>query len=90
MRYDHPSPEFAECGICGLSRHLCISVPIPREGSENLPVCIMCAKRIAKAYVRFVATAKSRSYSYWYNERLKLRRAGLGSGLESKPKADGG
>jgi len=43
----------------------------------------MCAKRIAKAYTRFVATAKSRSYQYWYRERQEMRRAGLGSGLES-------
>jgi len=43
----------------------------------------MCAKRVAKAYTRFVATAKSRSYQYWYRERQEMRRAGLGSGLES-------
>jgi hypothetical protein len=43
----------------------------------------MCAKRIAKAYTRFVATAKSRSYQYWYNERQAMRKAGLGSGLEA-------
>ncbi|MEM4021064.1 MAG: hypothetical protein QXI18_01630 [Nitrososphaerota archaeon] len=89
MRYSHPGPEFSECDICGSSRHLCLSVPIPREGESNLSICIMCAKKIARAYTRFVATAKSRSYGYWYNERLKLRRAGLSSGLESsKPSID--
>ncbi|RLG00569.1 MAG: hypothetical protein DRN49_02755 [Thaumarchaeota archaeon] len=87
MRYDHPTPEYAECDICGSNRHLCLSIPIPREGrSENLSVCIMCAKRIAKAYTRFVATVKSRSYQYWYREREKMRRAGIGSGLEKQDK----
>ena len=82
-RYSHPGPDFAECDICGSTRHLCITVPIPREGEkENLSVCIMCAKRIALAYTRFVATVKSRSYQYWYREREKMRRAGLSSGLE--------
>jgi len=82
-RYDHPSPVYAECDICGSSRHLCLSIPIPRGGeSENLSVCVMCAKRIAKAYTRFVATVKSRSYQHWYREREKMRRAGLNSGLE--------
>ena len=85
--YDHPSPEYAVCDICGSSRHLCLSVPIPRDGkNENLSVCVMCAKRIARAYTRFVATAKSRSYSYWYREREKLKKAKLKSGLESSDK----
>lgn len=82
MRYDG-LPDFAECDICGSSRHLCLSVPISREGEDNISVCIMCAKKIARAYTRFVATVKSRSYSYWYRERERLRKAGLSSGLES-------
>lgn len=81
LRYSE-GPDFPECDVCGSSRHLCLSIPIAREYEENLSVCIMCAKKIAKAYTRFVATVKSRSYSYWYNERLKLRKAGLSSGLE--------
>jgi hypothetical protein len=44
----------------------------------------MCAKKIAKAYTRFVATVKSRSYSYWYNERQKIKKAKISSGLETK------
>jgi len=89
LRYSGQGPEFSECDICGSSRHLCLSVPIAHEGESSLSVCIMCAKKIAKAYTRFVATAKSRSYSYWYSERIKLRKAGLGSGLESsKPPTD--
>ncbi|MEM0233237.1 MAG: hypothetical protein QXL22_04375 [Candidatus Nezhaarchaeales archaeon] len=88
MRYSQ-GPEFSECDVCGSSRHLCLSVPISREGEGNLSVCIVCAKKIARAYTRFVAAVKSRSYSYWYNERLKLKKAGLSSGLESsKPPAD--
>jgi len=46
----------------------------------------MCAKRIARAYTRFVATAKSRSYNYWYRERERLKKAKLKSGLESSDK----
>lgn len=83
MRYNGHGPDFSECDICGLSRHLCLSVPISREGEGNLSVCIMCARKIARAYIRFVATVKSRSYSYWYSERERLRKAGLSSGLES-------
>jgi len=83
MRYSHLGSDYAECDICGSTRHLCIVVPIPREGEDHISVCIMCAKRIAKAYTRFVATAKSRSYQYWYNERQAMRKAGLGSGLEA-------
>jgi len=84
-RYDHEAPLFAECELCGSNRHLCISVPIPRDGRrENVSVCVMCAKRIAKAYTRFVATVKSRSYTYWYKERKKLQEAGLTSGLEAQ------
>lgn len=78
--HDHVTPEYSECEICGTSRHLCLSVPIPRGGVENISICVMCAKRIAKAYVRFVATAKSRSYVYWYQERKKFK---MGSGLEA-------
>ena len=86
-RYAPPAPDYAECDICGSDRHLCIVVPIPREGrEENLSVCIMCAKKIAKAYTRFVATVKSRSYQYWYREREKMRKAGIGSGLEKQDK----
>jgi len=83
MRYSHPGEDYAECDICGSTRHLCLVVPIPRGDEDHIVVCVMCAKRIAKAYTRFVATAKSRSYQYWYRERQEMRRAGLGSGLES-------
>jgi len=84
-RYDYEAPLFAECELCGSNKHLCISVPIPRDGKrENMSICIMCAKRVAKAYTRFIATAKSRSYTYWYRERKKLQKAGLNSGLEAQ------
>ncbi|MEM4497306.1 MAG: hypothetical protein QW692_00585 [Nitrososphaerota archaeon] len=81
-------PDFAECDVCGSSRHLCLAVPIrhPEYHDKELSVCIMCAKKIARAYARFVATAKSRSYPYWYREREKLRKVGLSSGLESSHK----
>jgi len=83
MRYSHPGNDYAECELCGSTRHLCIVVPIPREEKEDLVICVMCAKRVAKAYTRFVATVKSRSYSYWYHERKKMQKIGLGSGLEA-------
>jgi len=79
-RYAHPDGDFPECDLCGLNRHLCLSVEI---GEKRYNICVMCAKRIARIYTRFVATAKNRSYQYWYREREKLRKAKLKSGLES-------
>jgi uncharacterized protein CbrC (UPF0167 family) len=83
-RYAPVGGDFAECDLCGSSRHLCLSIPVYLEEKENITVCIMCAKKIAKAYTRFVATVKSRSYSYWYNERRKMKKAKISSGLETK------
>lgn len=81
-------PDFAECDICRTSRHLCLTIPIrhPEYHDKEISVCVMCAKKIARAYTRFVATVKSRSYLYWYQEREKLKKAGLKSGLESSNK----
>jgi len=83
MRYAPVDGDFAECDLCGGTRHLTLSIQI---GEKKYSICIMCAKRIARNYTRFVATAKNRSYQYWYREREKLRRAKLSSGLE---KSDG-
>ena len=79
-RYAPIDSDFPDCDICGSGRHLCLSVEV---GDRKLSICVMCAKRIARIYTRFVASAKSRSYQYWYNERKKLAKAKLSSGLES-------